>query len=657
VEPAHVVFVDPRQVRVETTLKYRFRGARAQGLAFELGEWKLDRLAPDQLLEIPAIDPATGQMQAAFRTGAATGTELELKLEAHRTLPAGTDRLALALPRPLADIVAPATIAIYAADNVELKPLVAELVGLSPDQATARLPGRQQPPLMYRDLGSGERAEFVASLRTLSRTTTTAGRASVRIERSQVQVEQRLDYRVQHESQRSFWLVAPREVTASSNVQVWLADEPLTVVPAPEAAGPSALNRLQFSTPTDQIGAFEIVVRYALPLDWDRKDPHPLTIPLVLPVDEESNLFTGQQIEFSSAEGVTIDPDLTNDEESPVPVASGNGASPLYTFSVPVSHTHWTLEPGRGPPEGPVSVSQMWVQTWLGPEIRRERVALRVNTAQDTVRIRLPNGVSHPSLQSAVDGQKAPHLIRPPSLLLVSIPAAARGRECAIEIFYSLDPPESNWGVMSEELRTSRVEEATAPRRVYWQVAMPDDQYLIAPAGMAAEMAWSSDRWLGGRRPVMDQTQLETWIKASRQESLPRGVNEYLFGTLGRWPTLHMAGAHRRLVVGLASGAMLILGLLLVHVPRLRSPGLLLAAGVAIIGGAVAAPELALLAAQGAVLGVLIAAGAAAFAWLSFGRRVLPAPVVTTVEAMERPDRSSRITTTATRTPLMEARP
>jgi hypothetical protein len=271
-------------------------------------------------------------------------------------------------------------------------------------------------------------------------------------------------------------------------------------------------------------------------------------------------------------------------------------------------------------------------------------------------------------LQTAVDGQKAPHVIRPPSLLLLNIPAAARGRECAIEIFYSLDPPESNWGVMSEELRTSRVEEATPPRRVYWQVAMPEDEYLIAPAGMAAEMAWSPDRWLGGRRPVMDQTQLETWIKASRQESLPRGVNEYLFGTLGRWPTLHMTGAHRRLVVAVASGAMLVVGLLIVHIPRLRSPGLLLAVGVMIIGGAVAAPELARVAAQGALLGVLITAGAAAFAWLSFGRAILPAPQVKTAAsgqrerssshpAVERPDRSSRVTTTATRTPLMETRP
>jgi hypothetical protein len=113
---------------------------------------------------------------------------------------------------------------------------------------------------------------------------------------------------------------------------------------------------------------------------------------------------------------------------------------------------------------------------------------------------------------------------------------------------------------------------------------------------------------------------------------------------------------------------MLMLGLLLLHVSRLRRPGVLFAVGVVIIGVAMAAPELALVTAQGAVLGVLIAIAAAALAWIRSGRTILPAVRVKTAvsgqherspssQSLERPDRSSRITTTATRSPLMEARP
>jgi hypothetical protein len=185
VEPTHMVYVDPHRVRVETLLKYRFRGSRAAGLSFDLGDWSFDRLVPDTLVDIPVTRSAdAGRLQLPFRPGAAPPTELELKLEAHRTLPSATESLALTFPQPLADIVAPATIMIFTADNVELTPQIEELAGLSPDPTTARQPGREQPSVVYRELGGGEPVRFVAHLRPLARTTTTAARATARIDRA-----------------------------------------------------------------------------------------------------------------------------------------------------------------------------------------------------------------------------------------------------------------------------------------------------------------------------------------------------------------------------------------------------------------------------------------------------------------------------------------
>src|SRR5205085_6922498 len=112
--------------------KYRFRGARAAGLAFELGDWNFDRLSPDGLLDVPLINsPSPGQLQVPFRATAAPPTELELKLEAHRALSDAQTTLELQFPHPVADVIAPATIVIAAADNIELAPKAAELVGLS----------------------------------------------------------------------------------------------------------------------------------------------------------------------------------------------------------------------------------------------------------------------------------------------------------------------------------------------------------------------------------------------------------------------------------------------------------------------------------------------------------------------------------------------
>src|SRR5207244_3015147 len=128
----------------------------ASELSFALGDWKFDRLMPDALLDFPiARGNDEAELHVPFRPGVAPPTELELKLEAHRTLALATDRLTLTFPRPLADIVAPATILIFGADNIELTPQAADLVGLSPDPTAGRAQGREHPTLAFRDFGSG----------------------------------------------------------------------------------------------------------------------------------------------------------------------------------------------------------------------------------------------------------------------------------------------------------------------------------------------------------------------------------------------------------------------------------------------------------------------------------------------------------------------
>jgi hypothetical protein len=672
VEPTHTVYVDAQRVRVETLLKYRFRGARATALTFEMGEWHFDRLTPDTLLDAPAaMRQSPGQWQVPFRAGAAPPTELELKLEAHQTLPPKSERLSLTFPRPRADVVAPAIIAIVAADNVELTPQAAELIGLSPDLSTIRIPGRQQQPLVYRDLGGGEPAAFVAGKRTLARATTASGRATIRIDRQQMQVEQRLDYRVVHEPQRLFALLTPRELAAGGSLQVSLSGESLELVAAPEAGASSPTQtRLQFTTPTEQIGSFQVLVRYAIPLRWDGQKPLAMTLPLVLPPDEGEDQFEAQQLEFLLAEGLQIEPDAEGTAALSEPTAVGGDTADVYQWPNPPGVSKWTIQASLASESEPTAVSQMWVQTWLTGQSRQERVALRLSTLQPTIRVRLPKGVRQSSVQTAIDGKEVQRAVRMPGVLAISLPASARGHECVLEVCYALDSPGQLLGVLIDELRPAEIVDAGAPRRVYWQVVLPEDQHLVLPpADMAAEMTWATDRWHYARRPVMDQRQLEAWIDATPQDPPPLGVNEYLFGTLGRWPTFHVTCAHRRLIVPVASGLILAVGMALVHVRRLRTPGVLLSAAVVLAAAALAAPDFAMLAGQAAVLGLVVTIAAAAWAWFMSGRAVLPAPTVSKVitrphesastqPPSPRPDRSSRISSTRPGgAPIMEARP
>jgi hypothetical protein len=320
-------------------------------------------------------------------------------------------------------------------------------------------------------------------------------------------VEQRLDYRVTHEPQRSFALLAPRELAAMGDKQIWFNDEPLALGSAPEAEATGPLARLEFSAPTEQIGAFQVFVRYALPLRNARGEATPLTIPLVVPAAEGDYQFSGQKVDFLLEEGLQIVPDLEGVDELARPtIIASSPTGHSYTWSKAANFSHWTLEPTEQGDDSAIAIMQMWVQTWLSPQLRQDRVAFRLRSPQETIRVRLPPGAKPGSVQTAIDGQETNHIAREPGLLVVSLPSAKRGRECVLEVCYSADSPALWLGTVSANLATARLAEAGAPRRVYWQLALPEDEHLVTqPPDLAAEMAWSVDRFPLSRSPILDQ--------------------------------------------------------------------------------------------------------------------------------------------------------
>src|SRR4029079_4937104 len=236
------------------------------------------------------------------------------------------------------------------------------------------------------------------------------------------------------------------------------------------------------------------------------------------------------------------------------------------------SFSQWSLVPGRGAETSIVRLSQMWVQTWLTPEVRFERVALRVSTTRDSLRLRLPPGIR--SIQAAsVDAEEVePGKGRLDRLSApeITIPLKNRGQEYVVEVWYSLDPPPRWLGMSRGELRTVQIPDAEAPRRAYWQLVTPPGERLIClPDKLSAEMAWSSDRFHMFRRPILDQRQLESWMKASRQDLLPYAAHEYLFGTVAGWPALSVQIARSSILVALASAVVLLIGLAFLFLPAL----------------------------------------------------------------------------------------
>ena len=673
VEPVHSVFVEPHRVRIESVLKYRFRGARSPGLKFDLADWSFDRLSPDNLLDFAQTGPVAGELHVPFRPGAAPPAELELKLEAHRALPPGAEKLSLSFPRPLADIVAPATIMIFAADNVELTPQTTEFDNLSPETLPARAADKQSPSLVYRDLGGGEATHFVAGLRKLERAVTTSARALVKMERQQIHVEQRIDYRVTHEPLHDFVLAVPRDIASSDDFDVLCSGQSLTTRASTE---PSTLDerllQLRVTLPKDLIGNFELFIHYSLPLQWDRKAALPWQLPLVIPAADDASSFVNQFVEFQLPDDTTIEPAEPENEEMSraVPVREISNA---YSLDEAASFCPWLLAPGRGVAVGTTHVRQMWVQTWLTPQVRQERVALRISTLQDSLRIRLPAGTitSSSSLLAAVDAEQvktSPPQVAGPTGPIVTVPLKGRGQDCVIELWYSVNPLPQWLGMSRGDLRSAQILDAEPPRRAYWQLVIPENEHLLTlPPELSAEMAWSPARFRLTRRPILDQRQLESWLKASRQDSLPMGANEYLFGSVARWPVLGVDVAERRFIVAIASAAVLLLGMLLLNIAKLRNPSILFVLAVLLAGTAMIWPDAAILVGEGSLLGLAIGAIVIVWNWLIRGvattevrpaqtSLVKPVHSPSTHSGAVRLERSSRLGTTH-RTPLMEARP
>jgi hypothetical protein len=634
VEPVHIVHVEDRQLRLESTLKYRLRGARAEGLTFDLAGWTIDRLTPPDLVDLfPSGESSANRQTLPLLPGATLPGEFELKLAAHRALDTAGGDVSFPLPRPIADVVTPATVMISAADNVELEPQAEGTVGLSldPSPAAVRIASRQQPPLVYRELGADEPAVFAAKMRVHTRWTTAGARAVVHIEGEQMRVEQRIDYRIAYERRRSFEILAPRGALLTGSFQVLLGEVPLTPTPVTDAPQMGDAARFQVVTPTDQIGLCQLLVKYTVQLPkWDRQKPITLALPLVVPAEEPDQQLGGQQVEFVAAEPWQLAPDPTGSDEFSRPTPTGSGQRQAFAWSRMTPLTRWTVQAAQSRLPASVVVGKAWIQSWLVGAARQDRAVFRLVADQEQLRLRLPGSPVSGSLQAGVNGKSARVVIREPATAIVDLPPSARGQESVVELWYSLEEADSPGLWTTASLRSPTIDGASPPRRAYWQLCLPADEHLLLPpARLAAEMRFSAGAWPAWRQPALSQEQLELWIGASRQDPLPRGANQYLFSTLGQMPSaLDFTSAGRRVLLMGGAGLALALGLLVLNLRAARRPLVLLVIAVGIAALGLAWPEAALVIAQTAVLGVAVACAVGLWMWASSGRPVgsPPAP-------------------------------
>ncbi len=165
VEPEYVVLVDSDQVRLEARLRYTVRGARSWRSRLPCRIGRSTKSARRASWRSTACRPARREPMLSLPLASPTIGQFEIRLKAHRPLPADAKSLSLALPQPQASAPAAAVVAVLPADNVEIMPDSQATTGLLRQQAAVplELPPRQQEPLFYRS--DAPKAVFAAELR------------------------------------------------------------------------------------------------------------------------------------------------------------------------------------------------------------------------------------------------------------------------------------------------------------------------------------------------------------------------------------------------------------------------------------------------------------------------------------------------------------
>jgi hypothetical protein len=605
VEPQYFYFVDSRQLQLDARFKYNIRGAKTSNLEIAIPGWEIDAVEPANL-----VDANAGLNNRATSTivplAQPTSGEFELSIKAHRNLSPGASRVQITMPVPIADIVAPAVIALSPANNIRLRPREDELQGLVHPSIAPRLklPVREQPPLIYR--GEQVQAAFVGDLENVPQVVAAGVESDVALKSDEVQVEQRFAYHVQHEPTSSLTFAVPATLADSLE---WSVDEQ-SVPASAQPATPADSKIVQFEVPLAEprLGAFDVVVRYHIArsklsgnLDGDVSGP--LTIPLIMPalsvldynrVTINGDALASLQLLDEQWKPIDESPDFNADSEKPTLRYAAAGAVSQIVVS-PRSGTEQDV--------GQTIVERAWIQTWISGTVRQDRAIYRIATRGDKFDLTLPPGISAGNLELKLDHRALHPVIGSDGAIKLSLPSSNDNRH-ELELRYQWDHVPHTRSINAQ---LPRLADGIWLQRMYWQLVLPTDEHLIGAAtDLTPEFEW---KWSGlglGRKSIWDQADLEKWSGATPADSLPPATNRYLFSTIGSPANFSAATAARWQIVLLSSGAVLIIGLLVLYVPRAARPAMLVAVGVFTLTLMIWTPAAAMLFAQAAILGVIL---------------------------------------------------
>jgi len=635
VDPVYHVEVEDRQIRLEGVLKYTIGGAKAFVLKVELPGWQLDEVGPEAVVAVDDIEeveleaddaktpdgdvpPARSRLVTIPLEQPSTG-EIEVTIRAHQEIKPGTGSLRVALPRPEADSLSPAVVAVWPADNVELTPDGKATVGLEPTPEATVGPVRQpgvpqegirsgrQDPLLYR--GEGGDAVFAAGFEVKEREIAVDVTSEITLSEDKAEVRQTIAYAIAYEPLGELTIEVPWELAAPDALEVALDDQSLAPVPLPDQVDePGRPVRRRVVLPAAKIRKCDLEIRFSIEVGELLPNRSVICeIPLVMPVDGE---ISSNKLYVAAPPGVEVRCRGERWRPWEVPTGQLSWHSGLALIAdqrvggVVLGAHH----------KGLVSavIERAWVQTCLIHETRRDRAVFCFTSDQDELELILPEGVNPRQVEiflgseNVEDRERVRVQAASDEPLRIPLSGDSSPRRRWLEVQYAFSDPRPEPGRLSLEI--PRLGGEIWVQRVYWELVLPQNEHVIVgPEELVPEYQWGWTGSFWGRKPLVEEVELEAWWGASRGTEVPKATSRYLFSSLGSVARCELRTASRWLIVLGASSVVLVAGLLLIYVRACRHPAALLAVAILLGGAAVSYPGPALLALEAGSLGLALA--------------------------------------------------
>lgn len=648
IEPTYVLRVREQHVRLDAIFNLHVRGAAARNVPLRFADWSLIDIQPAELVPSRPEILGEGDVERVLiipldDSRLPREQTFQLRLSADREIAIGGDKVGIDLPVPRSGpqapdqtlLVAPATVVVVTAENLELQPLTSEMPDLYtasrnalpqlPPDLTEAIGDRE--PLVLQSGAASEAVRLVTRVRRRPQTITARSEVTIRIEQPEWEVRQKLLLNVAHQPLQTIPIDFDPQLVQRGRLMATQGDEVLAITPLTSATTGRADFFLSIAPRT---GPIEIVFTYRMtpPAVDEQTRTAAQRVPLVTLADDLAVTRASTEVTLHSDgpwQGLVDGHDWTR------PEAAGSGAASA-TMDRQAAEVIVRVA-ASSEAAATTTIHEAWIQSIFAEDRRLDRAVFRISTAQPRVTVQLPEraNLDPDSLSVAVDGRRAEKfIVTSDAELQIVVPSNEKAERRVVEVWYSIQPRYPARGDM--QIEVAQLQGQSRWARYYWQLVTPADEHLVwDPAGVTAECDWIRKGWYFARRPHQDQASLEASLQAVRTKALPEQVNSYLFSTFGELPPLRLFTASRALVVLFASGAVLLLGLTILYVSWARQPGLLLLLAVAALGLGYAQPTVGLIGAQAAAAGLLMCVLAALIDRLFARPRVAPRAVRSTI--------------------------